>query len=36
MGYDNKQLYDLSQRIINNSPNSHFGEAYNLSYRYLT
>ena len=32
MGYDNKQLYDLSQRIINNSPNSHFGEAYNLSY----
>jgi hypothetical protein len=25
-------LYDLSQRIINNSPNSKFGEAYNISY----
>jgi hypothetical protein len=32
MGYTNEQLYKLSQRIINNSPNSLFGEAYNLSY----
>ena len=32
MGFNNKQLYDLSQRIINNSPNAMFGEAYNLSY----
>ena len=32
MGYDNEQLYKLSQRIINNSPNCFFGEAYNVSY----
>lgn len=36
MGYDNEQLYKLSQRIINSpkgQSNKHmFGEAYNLSY----
>lgn len=32
MGYNNEQLYNLSQRIINNSRNALFGEAYNLSY----
>lgn len=32
MGYTNAQLYDLSQRLINNSQNATFGEAYNLSY----
>lgn len=32
MGYDNEQLYNLSQRIINGSKNALFGEAYNLSY----
>ena len=32
MGYDNEQLFKLSQRIINNSPNCFFNEAYNLSY----
>ena len=32
MGYTNEQLYNLSQRIINNSPNCYFSEAYNLSY----
>ena len=32
MGYNNEQLYNLSQRIINNSKNALFGEAYNLSY----
>src|SRR5690606_39686443 len=32
MGYSNEQLYKLSQKIINNTPNSYFGEAYNLSY----
>jgi len=32
IGYDNQQLYKLSQRIISNSPNSMFSEAYNLSY----
>lgn len=32
MGYDNKQLYNLSQKLINGSPNATFGEAYNLSY----
>ena len=32
MGYTNEQLYNLSQRIINNSRNALFGEAYNLSY----
>lgn len=32
MGYTEKQLFDLSQRIINKSPNAMFGEAYNMSY----
>ena len=32
MGYNNEQLYNLSQRIINGSPNCFFGEAYNASY----
>lgn len=32
MGYTNEQLYNLSQKIINGSPNCFFGEAYNISY----
>ena len=32
MGYTNKQLYNLSQRIISGSRNAFFSEAYNLSY----
>ena len=32
MGYDNEQLYKLSQKIINGNKNAFFGEAYNLSY----
>lgn len=32
MGYSNEDLYELSQRIVNGSPNSFFSEAYNLSY----
>ena len=32
MGYSNEQLYQLSQRIINNSKNCFFGAAWNLSY----
>lgn len=32
IGYNNEQLYNLSQRIINGSSNAMFGEAYNLSY----
>lgn len=32
MGYSNEQLYNLSQKIINGSPNCFFGEAYNISY----
>jgi hypothetical protein len=32
MGYDNEQLYNLSQKIINSDKNAFFGEAYNLSY----
>ena len=32
MGYSNQQLFELSQRIINQSKNAFFGEAYNLSY----
>jgi hypothetical protein len=32
LGYDNEQLYNLSQKIINGSVGSMFGEAYNLSY----
>ena len=31
-GYNNKQLYELSQKIINNEPNCTFSQAYNLSY----
>ena len=32
IGYDNQQLYSLSQKIINGSSNCMFGEAYNISY----
>lgn len=32
IGYNNEQLYNLSQRIINGSKNAMFGEAYNISY----
>lgn len=32
MGYSVEDLFELSQRIINGSPNSMFSEAYNLSY----
>lgn len=32
IGYSNEELYALSQRIINNSKNAMFREAYNLSY----
>lgn len=32
MGYNNMQLYNQSQRIINGSKNAFFGEAYNISY----
>ena len=32
MGYDNKSLYQLSQKIINNQGNPYFGAAYGLSY----
>jgi hypothetical protein len=32
MGYDNEQLFQLSQKIIANDKNAMFGEAYNLSY----
>lgn len=32
IGYNNLQLYNLSQRIINGSKNAMFSEAYNLSY----
>lgn len=32
MGYDNEQLYNLSQKLISGSPQAYFGEAYNLSY----
>jgi hypothetical protein len=32
MGKSNEELYTLSQRIINNSPNALVGEAYNVSY----
>jgi hypothetical protein len=32
MGYDNEQLYKLSQKIINGNVGSMFGEAYTLSY----
>ena len=32
LGYTNEQIYDVSQKIINGSPNAFFGEAYNISY----
>jgi energy-coupling factor transporter ATP-binding protein EcfA2 len=32
MGYSNEGLYHLSTKIINNTPNVLFGEAYNISY----
>ena len=32
MGYNNEQIFNLSQRIINGERNAFFGEAYNLSY----
>lgn len=32
LGYSNEELYSLSQRIIENVPNSTFAEAYNVSY----
>jgi energy-coupling factor transporter ATP-binding protein EcfA2 len=32
IGYDNLQLYELSQKIVNDSKNCMFGEAYNISY----
>ena len=32
MGYDNEQLYNLSQRIIGGERNAFFSEAYNVSY----
>lgn len=32
IGYDNHQLYELSQKIVNGSRNCFFGEAYNISY----
>lgn len=32
MGFTNAELYKLSKRIIDGSPNALFGEAYNLSY----
>lgn len=32
MGYDNEQLYKLSQRIINKEKDAFFSEAYNVSY----
>lgn len=32
MGYNEEQLFNLSQKIINGSKNAFFGEAYNISY----
>ena len=32
MGYNNEQLYTLSQKIIDNNPSAAFSEAYNISY----
>lgn len=32
IGYDNEQLYNLSQRIVSGDRNAFFGEAYNVSY----
>src|SRR5690606_4887710 len=32
MGFNNEQLYQLSKKLVSNSPNAYFGEAYNISY----
>lgn len=32
LGYSNEQIYQLSKKIIDQSPNCFFGEAYNVSY----
>lgn len=32
LGYDNQQLFELGQKLINNERHAEFGEAYNLSY----
>ena len=32
MGYNNHQLYELSQKLINGVPGAYFGEAFNLSH----
>lgn len=32
LGYDNRQLYELSQRIVSNDRNATFGPAWNLHY----
>lgn len=32
LGYNNMELYNLSQRIVNGDRNAFFGEAYNVSY----
>ena len=32
MGYDNQQIYNLSQKIVTGDKNCFFGEAYNISY----
>jgi hypothetical protein len=32
LGYDNEQLYKLSQKLVNNERNAAFGEAYSISY----
>ena len=32
IGYDNEQLYKLSQKIVSGDRNAFFGEAYNISY----
>ncbi len=32
IGWSNEQIYNLSAKIINGSPNCFFGEAYNVSY----
>ncbi len=35
MGYDNEQLYHLSQRIVSGERDAFFGEAYNISYTHV-
>ena len=32
LGYSNKQLFDLSYRLVSNSPNATFADAYSVSY----